>query len=509
MAKQKPVVLCIMDGWGYRPDTAHNAVAQANTPHVDALMAKGPYCFLEASEEAVGLPIGQPGNSEVGHMTIGSGRIILQDLPRITQALSGDFLNQSDEMAGFIAQLKKTGGRAHLLGLCSNGGVHAHLDHIIALANHLASAGLEVMLHVITDGRDTLPQAAQEQLRDLHERLAKTVVIASVCGRYFAMDRDSRWARTGQFFDLITKGEAADHAASLSEAIENRYAAGETDEFLSASILPGHQNITAEDGVLMANFRVDRARQIMAALFDNGATGCALEGFEAPACGLLMAPLANHLDDELPVLFGAPDLSGGFGELVSAAGLRQLRLAETEKYPHVTFFFNGGVETPFEGEDRQMVPSPKVATYDLAPEMSAREVLAIAVNAVQTASHEVIIVNFANPDMVGHCGDLNAAIKAVETVDAAVGQLSDAVLRAGGAMLVTADHGNCETMWDEAAASPHTAHTTVKVVCMLVGGPENITLRDGGLADLAPSLLALLGLDPSHQMTGKSLLITS
>ena len=506
MAHQKPVVLCIMDGWGHRLDKAHNAVAQANTPYVDALMADGPCCYLQASEEAVGLPSGQPGNSEVGHMTIGSGRVILQDLPRITQALAGDFLNRSDEMKGFIENLHKTGGRAHLLGLCSTGGVHAHLDHIIALANHLAAADIEVMLHVITDGRDTLPQAALTQLEGLASQLTSGVSVASVCGRYFAMDRDQRWERTGQFFDLITSGKSDHSATSLMTAIQARYEAGETDEFLSATLLPDHQNMRAEDGVLMANFRVDRARQIMAALFDNAATGCARGGFIAPAYGLLMAPLANHLDEKLPVLFGAPDLSGGFGAVVSAAKLRQLRLAETEKYPHVTFFFNGGVETPFDGEDREMVPSPKVPTYDLAPEMSAEGVLEVAMQALKTASHEVIIVNFANPDMVGHCGDLNAAIKAVETVDTAVGKLMAGVRDAGGAMLVTADHGNCETMWDDEAASPHTAHTIVLVPCMLVGGPKGMGLRDGGLADLAPTLLDLLGLEASPQMTGKSLL---
>ncbi len=510
-------MLCIMDGWGIAPAMPYNAVTRAQTPNFDRLWANNPHSRLNASEEAVGLPQGQPGNSEVGHMTIGSGRVIQQDLPRIHEAVNSGMLAQHPELLAFADRLKQTGRTAHLTGLTSVGGVHAHSDHIIALARILTDLQVPVALHLITDGRDRMPKDAASELPAFLATLPEQVVIASLCGRYFAMDRDRRWDRTRKFVALIEAGHADYQADNAADALALAYQRGETDEFISPTVLAGYQGMVEGDGIIMANFRVDRARQFMHAFYAPEQTGLYDGTFSlsnlalAPRYtgpGLSMTPISDALGD-IPVLFAPADLSGGLGELVAGAGLSQLRLAETEKYPHVTFFFNGGIETEFQGEDRKMAASPQVATYDLAPSMSAEQVLDFALEAISTHSHDLIILNFANPDMVGHTGDITAAIRAVETVDMAIGRLEAAIISAGGELIITADHGNCEVMWDEAANSAHTAHTTNQVPCIWVSADSRNPgrgLADGGLADLAPTLLALLSLEPSRSMTGKSLL---
>ena len=504
---QKPVILCIMDGWGHAPASEMNAVSAAQTPHVDKLMADGPLSFLEASGPAVGLPVGQPGNSEVGHLTIGSGRLIQQDLPRIDEAITSNSLTTLPEMQNFIAKMQQSGGSVHLLGLLSTGGVHAHSRHIQAIANIFAASGLKVHVHMFTDGRDTVPKIADQMLADFLNGLDDTIQISTVTGRYFAMDRDKRWDRTKLARDVILSGKADYLADTASEAIASAYARDEQDEFIRPTVISGYEGLKAGDGLFMANFRVDRARQIMSAFITPDMTELPAATIPPLAANLAMTPLSDWLDPHVPHLFGPPDLSWGLGACVADAGLKQLRLAETEKYPHVTFFFNGGAETAFTGEERAVVASPKVATYDLQPEMSAKDVLRRALDAIKGKQVDLIIINFANPDMVGHTGDIEAAIRAVETVDSAVGKLAAAVGAYGGTMIVTADHGNCEVMWDTANACPHTAHTTNLVPCMIVGADIGTELANGTLADLAPTILTMLGLRVPEVMTGKSLIL--
>ena len=500
----KPVVLCIMDGWGIAPDSATNAVSAAHTPVYDKLLATCAHARLEASGPAVGLPEGQPGNSEVGHMNIGAGRRVLQDLPRIHNAIADNSLASIAALRAFIDKLKISGGRVHLVGLFSVGGVHAHSAHSAALAGLFHEAGIEVVLHAITDGRDTLPKSAHSEWQRFQDELSVPVTLGSVIGRYFAMDRDNRHERTAAAFDVIAKAKAPHQAQGFDEAVHAAYERGESDEFITATIIGDYQGLASGDGVLMTNFRVDRARQILNALINPDVIERDEHDRPDNLHYLTMTPVFSNGPD-LPYLFGPQDLSNGFGETVAKAGLRQLRLAETEKYPHVTYFFNGGDETAFEAEDRTVVPSPKVATYDLAPMMSAEDVLTRALSSLASHEHDVLIINFANPDMVGHTGDVEAAITAVEMVDRCVGALSEAVKEAGGAMIVTADHGNCEVMWDDAAKSPHTAHTTNLVPVILVGH-DDVSINDGCLADLAPTLLALLDVAQPEVMTGKSLL---
>ena len=500
-----PVILCIMDGWGLAPAAETNAVSSSHTPVFDRLMSRYPNATLEASGPAVGLPEGQPGNSEVGHMNIGAGRCVLQDLPRIHNAIADDSLKDIPALQNFIMQLKQTGGKAHLLGLFSDGGVHAHSAHCAALADIFAAHGIDVILHAFTDGRDTLPQVAQSQYEIFAAQLTSSVRFGTVIGRYFAMDRDNRQERTKAAFDAITTATAPYSAASYQEAVTQAYERGEKDEFIHATTIAGYEGLSEGDGIFMLNFRVDRARQILSAFFNPSEIGASADDVPQNLPIATMTPVFSNGPD-LPYLFGAQDLSQGLGETVAQAGLRQLRLAETEKYPHVTYFFNGGEEAQFHAEDRTVIPSPKVATYDLAPKMSAEGVLERALASVANDEHELLIINFANPDMVGHTGDVKAARQACETVDSCVGALVEAVEAKNGAMIVTADHGNCEVLWDEAAQSAHTAHTTNLVPVILVGGPDKAKLQHGCLADLAPTLLQLLDVRQPDVMTGKSLL---
>ena len=504
----KPVILCIMDGWGLTEASDTNAVSSAHTPFYDHLMANYPHAVLQASGPAVGLPEGQPGNSEVGHMNIGAGRVVMQDLPRIDEAISTGALTQIDALTDFADQVQKTGGAAHLMGLFSRGGVHAHLAHSAAIANFLTSRNIPVYLHAFTDGRDSLPKIAKQEWALFQTLLDKPVTLASVTGRYYAMDRDKRWERTAIALEAIAAARGHHHAASYDEAIDHAYEEGLTDEFILPTIIGDYQGLADGDGLFMSNYRVDRARQIMTGLLNP--TEAEMPDLAVPAnlSFLSMTPVFSGASD-IAYLFGPQDLSDGLGQVVADAGLRQLRLAETEKYPHVTYFFNGGDEVANSQEERIVIPSPKVATYDLQPEMSADEVLQTALTAIKTQSHDLIIINFANPDMVGHTGDVQAARKAVETVDQAVKELTHAIEAVGGAMIITADHGNCEVMWDKAAGSPHTAHTTNLVPIIFVGDKKYTTLEDGILADLAPSLLALLSVEQPAAMTGKCLLKTA
>ena len=504
--RPKPVVMCILDGWGQADDAEDNAITRAPTPVYDRLLATSARAVIDTSGSHVGLPDGQMGNSEVGHQNIGAGRVVLQDLPRIDAAIADGSLARADELRATIAALRQSGGTCHLLGLLSPGGVHAHQDHITALANIVADAGVPVRVHAWLDGRDTPPSSGLDYLKQFTAAIAgqENITIATICGRYYAMDRDQRWERVERAFDLLTAGAGAAHADAIT-ALETAYGDGETDEFVTPIALGGYAGMAAGDGLLMANFRADRAREILGALLDGDFEGFARKRVVSFAAALGMISYSDALDPFLSTLFAPERLSNTLGEVVANAGLKQLRIAETEKYAHVTFFLNGGEERVFEGEERILVPSPKVATYDLQPEMSAHEVTDKLCQAIESGQFDLIIANYANPDMVGHTGDMAAALLAVETIDGCLDRLSEALGKAGGAMLISADHGNIEAMRDH-QGGPQTAHTTNQVPLLLVNGPADTSLRNGRLADLAPTLLQLLQLAKPAEMTGTSLL---
>ncbi|MCU0985766.1 MAG: 2,3-bisphosphoglycerate-independent phosphoglycerate mutase [Acetobacteraceae bacterium] len=501
----RPVMLVVLDGWGCRAESADNAVAAARTPAFDRLWATCPHATLRTAGRDVGLPEGQMGNSEVGHLNLGAGRVVMQDLPRIDAAIEDGSLSAMAPLAAFIAALKASGGTCHLMGLLSPGGVHSHQDHAVALAKVLAGAGVPVSVHAWTDGRDTAPRSAPGFVAAFEAALPPGAAIASLSGRYFAMDRDNRWERVEKAWAAMVEGRGP-RFATATAAIAAAHAAGVTDEFIPPAAIGGYAGMRDGDGVLCFNFRADRVRQILAALLDPGFTGFPRPRAPRLAAALGMAEYAAALNPLIATLFPPQSMEDILGAVVSRAGLAQLRMAETEKYPHVTYFLNGGEETPYPGEERIMVPSPKVATYDLQPEMSAPEVTEKAVAAIRSGRFDLIVLNFANADMVGHTGSLAAATKAVEAVDAGLGAIAAAIAEAGGALLVTADHGNAELMRDPVTGGPHTAHTLNPVPVILCGGPEGATLRDGRLADVAPTLLSLLGLPKPAAMTGESLL---
>jgi 2,3-bisphosphoglycerate-independent phosphoglycerate mutase len=502
----KPVVLCILDGWGLREDSFANAPKLAATPCFDRLWATCPHATLLTHGRDAGLPTGQMGNSEVGHTNIGAGRVVAMDLGQIDLAIEDGSFAANDALRAFAATLKQTGGTAHLLGLVSDGGVHAHLAHIAEAARALAAEGIPVLVHALTDGRDVPPSSAARYLADLESRLPPGARIATVIGRYYAMDRDRRWERVKAAYDAIALAQGAARAATAQEAVALAAQRGETDEFIAPTVLDGYAGLQPQDGLFCVNFRADRAREILSALADPAFDGWDRGPAPPLAARLGLVDYSAAHDAWYPAMFPKRPLSNTLGEWVASHGLRQFRLAETEKYPHVTFFLNGGREVPFPGEDRAMPPSPKVATYDLQPEMSAPEVTEKLVAAIGRG-YDLIVVNFANPDMVGHTGDLAAAIRACEAVDRGLAAATEALERAGGAMIVTADHGNCELMVDPATGGPHTAHTTNPVPAILVGGPPGASLRDGRLADLAPTVLDLMGLAPPPEMTGRSLIV--
>jgi 2,3-bisphosphoglycerate-independent phosphoglycerate mutase len=502
MQKRRPVMLVVLDGWGYREDTADNAVRQARTPVFDRLWSTCPHAFLRTSGRDVGLPDGQMGNSEVGHLNIGAGRVVMQDLPRIGDAIASRAIDKAPALLNFIAQMRDSGGTCHLLGLGSPGGVHSHQDHAVALARILAEAGIPVVMHVFTDGRDTPPRSAREDLARLQGALPAAVPIATVIGRYYAMDRDKRWDRVAKAYSALVDAEAP-RFASADAVIADAYAHDKNDEFVLPAVVGDYRGMHDGDGVLCFNFRADRVREILAAILDPNFMGFARSRVVRIAVAAGMTEYSDELNTLMSAIFPPQTLPHVLGEVVADAGRTQLRMAETEKYPHVTYFLNGGNEEPYRGEDRIMVPSPKVATYDLQPEMSAPELTDKAVAAIESGKYDLIVLNYANPDMVGHTGSLTAAIKAVETVDTGLGRIADAITRAGGALLVTADHGNCELMRDPQTGGPHTAHTTNPVPILVLGAAS---LRDGRLADVAPTLLELMDLAKPEEMTGASLL---
>lgn len=502
---RRPVMLVILDGFGWREDVADNAVRAAYTPTFDRLWQEGPRAFLKTCGEDVGLPEGQMGNSEVGHLNIGAGRVVMQELPRIFAAIRDGSLAANPALTDLIASVKKTGGTCHLMGLVSTGGVHSHQDHAVALAKILADNGVPVTFHVFTDGRDTPPHSGRDFVARLVADLPPAVTIATISGRYFAMDRDRRWDRVEKAYDAIVSARGP-HGDDPLAVIEAAYKAGTTDEFLPPTVLGGYAGMKDGDAVLSFNFRADRIRQLLDAVLEQDFQGFPRSRVVHVSAAVGMTRYSDRLAALIGVLFPPQSLDDLLGEVVSKAGLRQLRMAETEKYPHVTYFLNGGKERELPGEDRIMVPSPKVATYDLQPEMSAPELTEKAVQAIGSGTYDLIILNYANPDMVGHTGIFSAAVKAIEAVDRGLKQLVEAIHRQRGAILVTADHGNAETMFDPATGGPHTAHT-LNVVPVVLSGVREVELHDGRLADLAPTLLALMGQPKPAAMTGNSLLV--
>ena len=505
---KKPVLLCIMDGFGWVPnETYGNAVVAAKTPHLDALMAKYPMTTIDASGMAVGLPDGQMGNSEVGHTNMGAGRIVYQQLTLITKSIRDGEMFKNPVLVKNMKAAIEAGKAIHLMGLVGTGGVHSHADHwfgVLEMAKHMGAK--EVYLHCITDGRDTDPHAGKGFLADLQAKLDELGVgeIASVSGRYYAMDRDNNWDREEKAYAAFVYGEG-EHYASAAEAIEASYANDKTDEFVLPCVTCEGGRVQDGDTVIFMNFRPDRARQMTRIFCDDAFTGFERRGGRKQVNYVCMA----EYDATMPnceVAYPPVELKNVLGQYLSENGKTQLRIAETEKYAHVTFFFNGGVEAPYEGEDRCVIPSPKVATYDLKPEMSAPEVAAECKKRIESGKYDVIILNFANCDMVGHTGVFEAAVKAVEAVDAAVKEVVTAVLDAGGCAFLTADHGNAEKMKNP-DGTPFTAHTT-NVVPFVAIGCGDVKLREGGcLADIAPTMLPYIGLPVPAEMSGKSIIV--
>ena len=495
---KKPIVLTILDGWGLTESTQGNAIHKGHTPVMDDLQKIYPMSALKASGKAVGLPEGYMGNSEVGHLTIGSGRVIWQMLEKINHAITEGTFAQNEGLQHLFAACKKNNSSLHITGLLSDKGVHAHIDHLFAVLDAAAKEEINVYVHAITDGRDTMPRVAKTYLKLLEEKMQKTTgTLATINGRYYAMDRDKRWERTQKAYDAIVlaKGE---RGTSYQEVVDATYAQEKGDEFILPTVVGDYTGIQEDDVVLFYNYRFDRGRQLSAALTDQD-----FDGFDRDKPKITLGTFVRYYKElDAIVLFDKEKLNNLLGELLSRNGLTQLRVAETEKYAHVTYFFNGEVEHPFEGEDRLIAASPKVATYDLEPEMSADEITASVVNNVN--KYDVIIVNFANGDMVGHTGIFDAAVKAVEKVDRCVKQVVDAVSEAGGITLITADHGNCEEMLDK-DGNILTAHSTNLVPFIVVG--KDCTLKDGSLADIAPTILDMLNIDKPEEMTGKSLLL--
>jgi 2,3-bisphosphoglycerate-independent phosphoglycerate mutase len=511
-APVSPVVLVILDGWGYREATDGNAVRVANTPVMDSLWMAYPSTLIRTSGKNVGLPEGQMGNSEVGHLNIGAGRIVPQELVRISDAFEEGTIEDNAALGQVCQETKQRGGKLHLVGLCSEGGVHSHLKHLLGMLDFAKARGLsEVCIHAITDGRDTKPTEGIESIRKIQDRTEQIGVgrIATIGGRYYAMDRDRRWDRTQKAYQMMTEDGTGDGRSAV-DVLKDSYAAKVTDEFIiptrvtQGAVEPG-------DGVVFFNFRPDRARQLTQAFVDPE-----FQGFERELIQPLSFATFTQYDPRFPVLvaFEPQSLKNILGEVIAQQGLRQFRTAETEKYAHVTYFFNGGLELPFEGEDRELVQSPMVPTYDRAPAMSATEVTDIAIAAVEKRVYSLIVINYANTDMVGHTGNIDACIQAVETVDRCLGRLVESINKAGGTALITADHGNAEYMRDE-TGNPWTAHTTNPVPFILVEGEKlkipgygtDVALRnDGRLADIAPTILQILRLPKPPEMTGRSML---
>ena len=506
---QKPVMLLVLDGWGYREKiTQDNAIEQGVTPNWHNLLQTCPHCFVETSGLSVGLPDGQMGNSEVGHMNLGAGRVVMQDLPRIDQAIQDGSFAKNPVLIELIDTLKANGKACHVMGLMSPGGVHSSQDHIVAACQVLNDNGITTYVHAFLDGRDTPPQSAVDFVAEFEKSIANMahVKLATIEGRFYAMDRDKRWDRVELAYNNMAFAEGKKYASS-NEAIKASYAEGVNDEFVVPCVIGDYKGMEDGDAVLMMNFRADRAREILYALADKDFTGFARKKDIKTSINVGLTEYSVDHQRFMKTMFGPEALTNIFGEVVSNHGLTQLRIAETEKYAHVTFFFNGGEEREFKGEERILVPSPKVATYDLKPEMSVYEVTEKLVDAIENKRFDAIICNFANGDMVGHTGIMEAALKAVAAVDECLGKVVNAIKKVGGVLFVTADHGNVEKMVDEKTGAPYTAHTVGKVQGVLVNCQTPIKgLHDGKLADIAPTLLELLNIEKPVEMNGNSLI---
>ncbi|MBE6450021.1 MAG: 2,3-bisphosphoglycerate-independent phosphoglycerate mutase [Alphaproteobacteria bacterium] len=505
---KRPVVLCILDGWGYREDKSFNAIEVGKTPNWHKFIETYPHSFIETSGLNVGLPDGQMGNSEVGHTNLGAGRVVMQDLPRIDESIKNDTLKTNTVLVEMVETLKKTNGTAHLMGLMSPGGVHSHLNHFVALARILDNEDIPVRIHAFLDGRDTPPDSARRFVAEFERKTADLTncKIATLGGRYYAMDRDNRWERVSLAYDAMVDADGVCFACA-DDAIAASYNNGKYDEFMLPAVISDYKGMKDGDGVLMVNYRADRAREITEMLLNPEFDKTPRTRVVNFAFAAGMAEYSVEHNKWLKTLFPPQALTHIFGEVLAENKKTQLRIAETEKYAHVTFFFNGGEEKMFDGEERILVPSPKVATYDLQPEMSALEVTEKLIDAVKSDKFDAIIVNYANGDMVGHTGIMDAAVKAVETVDECIGRVAEAVCQAGGCMLITADHGNAEQMQDPVTKGPYTAHTVGKVQAVLVCPPNEVKgLKDGRLADIAPTLLELMHIQKPEEMTGTSLI---
>ncbi|MDE2421848.1 MAG: 2,3-bisphosphoglycerate-independent phosphoglycerate mutase [Gammaproteobacteria bacterium] len=506
--KKIPHVLVILDGFGHRDEVADNAVLAANTPNLNAIKAKHPHGLISGSGEDVGLPDGQMGNSEVGHMSLGSGRVLYQDFTRITKDIrDGVFFEHPVLTSAVDAALAKNAA-VHVMGLLSDGGVHSHEDHLIAMCELASKRGATVYVHAFLDGRDTPPRSAAASLAKMEQALAALPTparIASLCGRYYAMDRDERWDRVEQAYRLLTEGVATRHADTAQAGLDAAYTADENDEFVKPTAIGAPVHIQDNDSIVFMNFRADRARELTRAFVEDDFVGFTRKVRPQLSTFVMLTRYSAKIN--APVAYMPLETHNSLGEYLSSLGRTQLRISETEKYAHVTFFFSGGREEPYTGEKRILIKSPDVATYDLKPEMSAYEVTDELVAAIESGEYDVLVVNFANGDMVGHTGVFNAAVKAVEALDLCIGRVYDAIIKTKGHMLITADHGNVEQMMDYDSGQVHTQHTTEHVPLIYVGG-EHVTVRTGGiLADIAPTILSLMHLPIPTEMTGHSLLV--
>ena len=510
--RPKPMVLIVLDGWGYSESEEHNAIHAARTPVWDHLWADYPHTLIHASGAEVGLPASQMGNSEVGHLNLGAGRVVYQEFTRVSRSIKTGSFFSNKTLTDAVDTARESGGAVHIFGLLSPGGVHSHQDHIYAMAELAVDRGAEkVYMHAFLDGRDTAPKSAAEYIQAMDNKFSELGRgrIASICGRYYAMDRDRRWARVQEAYDLITQGKGEYSAATALEGLEAAYQRGETDEFVKATTVGEPVRMEEGDVVVFMNYRSDRARQITRAFtyddFNGADPSLGFDREYVPKLASFVTLTEYHKDFDLPVAFPTERLNNTLGQYIANLGLRQLRIAETEKYAHVTFFFNGGVDEPNLGEERILVPSPHVATYDLQPEMSAVEMTDKLVEAIESDRFDVVICNFANPDMVGHTGNFEATVKALETIDACLGRIYPSLKRVGGELLITADHGNCERMRSPETDQAHTAHTTNQTPLVYVGRPAVLDPQGGVLADIAPTLLHLMGLEQPREMTGRPL----
>ena len=497
-----PMLLVILDGFGHGAPSPYNAIANAKTPVMDSLLKNYPHTFISGSGKCVGLPDDQMGNSEVGHLNMGAGRVVFQEFTRITHAIFDKTFFENAVLTQAIDQAVKLDRAVHILGLASEGGVHSHLNHILAAIDLAAKRGAKkVFVHAFLDGRDTPPQSAEKSLERIEERLQKNKVgkLATLCGRYYAMDRDKRWERVQLAYDLLTESKAEFHAHDAIKGLKEAYARGENDEFVKPTVICDAP-IEDGDAVLFMNFRADRARELTHCFIDSDFTG--FKRAVWPHLSSFVCLTQYDVNFKTPVAFLPNNLNHLLGETISQAGLKQLRIAETEKYAHVTFFFNGGVEAPFPNEDRKLIPSPKVATYDLQPQMNAPLLTEELVNAILSKQYDCIVCNYANADMVGHSGNYEATVKAIECLDHCMGLVYEAIKKAGGEMIVTADHGNADCMFDPATHQAHTAHTINPVPFIYVGRSANINPGHGTLADIAPTMLYLMNLSIPKEMTG-------